>query len=259
MTSLEVLFTPAEFAKLPERDLSDTWCVVFDVLRATSTMVTALGNGAAAILPVQGISEALAARRSEPTVLLAGERNGLRIGPELAEGISFDLGNSPREFVAPVVSGKRIVMTTTNGTRALFACRHAQTTLAGSFLNLAATAQSILQARPARLVIICSGTFEQTAYEDVLGAGALCDLLWDPHTRADIDDSAHLAHELFLEARGDLTRALNRSRNARRLLSQPDLRDDVAFCLHRDVHSLVACLEKDGWIRRQQRDAATKV
>src|SRR2546422_11748827 len=98
MRTLEVLFAPAEFAALHQRDLSETACVVFDVLRATSTMVTALANGAAAIIPVAGIPEALAIRQRQPEVLLAGERDGLRIQADLTGSIAFDLGNSPREF-----------------------------------------------------------------------------------------------------------------------------------------------------------------
>jgi hypothetical protein len=118
-TTLEVLFAPAEYASLNQHDLRQTVCVVFDVLRATSTMVAALDNGAAAIVPVADIAEALDLRRREPDVLLAGERNGLRIQGDLTGGIEFDLGNSPREFTRARVEGRTIVMTTTNGTRAL--------------------------------------------------------------------------------------------------------------------------------------------
>src|SRR5258707_4215198 len=104
-TSIEVLFSPAEFEALKDRDLSDTVCVVFDVLRATSSIVTALGNGAAAIIPVAEISEALAIREREPEVLLAGERGGVRIGAELTGSSAFDFGNSPRGFNAAKGSG----------------------------------------------------------------------------------------------------------------------------------------------------------
>ena len=84
-THLEVLFTPADFAALAQRDLRDTVCVVFDVLRATSSMLTALGNGAAGVIPVGEISEALELRHQSPGLLLAGERDGLRIRRELTE------------------------------------------------------------------------------------------------------------------------------------------------------------------------------
>src|SRR6185437_5993383 len=98
MKTLEVLFTPADFAALKGRNLSETLCVVFDVFRATSSMVTALANGAEAIVPVSEIPEALAIKERAPGVLLAGEREGVRIDAALTGGTDFDLGNSPREF-----------------------------------------------------------------------------------------------------------------------------------------------------------------
>jgi 2-phosphosulfolactate phosphatase len=250
MTSLEVLFSPAEFALLPKRDLSDASCVVFDVLRATTTMVTALANGAKGIFPVDEISEALAIRQREPEALLAGERDGLRIGPELTGGVAFDLGNSPREFTSRLVTGKTIVMTTTNGTRALCACRGASQVLLGSFLNLRAIANTVASLESARLLIVCSGTFDQAAYEDVLGGGALCDLLWGRFQSGVLADSAQIARELYLRTGGDLLTAMSHSRNARRLLTRPELREDVAFCLRRDVQPLVASLCKDGVVRK---------
>src|SRR5262245_18652880 len=101
---LEALFSPADFADLKRRDLGGTTCVVFDVFRATSVIVTALANGATAVVPVAEIPEALAVRQKEPQVLLAGERNGIRIPAGLSGGTEFDLGNSPREFTREKVS-----------------------------------------------------------------------------------------------------------------------------------------------------------
>src|SRR5476649_2263063 len=117
--NLEVLFTPAEFDALASRDSRGTVCVVFDVLRATSTFATALHNGAKEIISVAEISEALEIKKARPEVLLGGERDGVKI---CANGIDFDLGNSPREYTPEKVRGKTIVSTTTNGTRALRAC-----------------------------------------------------------------------------------------------------------------------------------------
>lgn len=249
MKGLEVLFTPADFSALARQDLTQTCCVVFDVLRATSSMVTALGNGAQGILPVSEIAEAVSARDRLGDVLLAGERDGVLIGASLTGGKPFNLGNSPREFTAARVCGKSIVMTTTNGTRALKACGHANRVFVASFLNLGATALAIRNCRPSALLVVCSGTFEQAAYEDVLGAGALCDALWDLfpdlHT-----DSAQIAREIYLNSRNDLTQAMAHSRNGRRLLSRPELHDDVAFCLRTDSFGLTAELLKDGWVRR---------
>jgi 2-phosphosulfolactate phosphatase len=250
MKTLEVLFTPADFTALLRRNLDDAVCVVIDVFRATSTMVTALANGAAAIIPAAEISEALALRRQNPAVLLAGERDGLRIGSRLTGGVDFDLGNSPREFAKEKVAGKIIVTTTTNGTRALRACAHAGAVLIGSFLNLRATADFIARKRPATLLFVCSGTLEQGAAEDVLGAGALCDLLWDDYASGEVSDAAWLARQFFQRARGQLLEACSQSRNGRRLLGIPELRDDVAFCLQRDLFKLVAALNPDGKVRR---------
>ncbi|MFO1488131.1 MAG: DUF4202 family protein [Verrucomicrobiota bacterium] len=251
MKTLEVLFTPADFHALKSRPLGDAVCVVFDVFRATSTMVTALANGASSIIPCGDIPEALAVRHSKPDVLLAGEREGLRIKAELTGGVDFDLGNSPREFTAGKVSGKTIAVTTTNGTRALRACAHAGTVLAGSFLNLRATAEFIRQRRPETLLLICSGTLEQAAYEDTLGAGALCDRIWDVFADGVIYDSATMARELFRRAQGDLLAAAGSSRNGARLLRQPDLKDDVECCLRTDAFGFVAMV-RDGAIVRAE-------
>ena len=251
MTSLEVTVTPADFSTLKQRDLRRAFCVVFDVLRATSTMVTALGNGAAGIIPVEDIPEALAARNSQPDALLAGERNGVRIEASLTGSISFDLGNSPREFIRPTVQNRMVVMTTTNGTRALRACAGAQCVLACSFLNLGATAEFVQHENPAELLVVCSGTHEQAAYEDVLGAGAFCDRVWPLYGSGQVADSAVMARALYSTAQKDLAAAMSDSRNGRRLLSIAELRDDVAFCAKRDTIELVAELGKDGVLRRR--------
>ncbi len=246
MKTLEVLFTPADFNELKARDLSQALCVVFDVFRATSSMIAALANGAEAVIPVGEISEALAIRAKEPNILLAGERDGLRIRAVQTGGVDFDFGNSPREFTRGRVSGKTIVTTTTNGTRALRSCAHAKQVLVGAILNLRATAEAVRASRIEHLIIICSGTFEETALEDVLGAGALCDLLWNDFTDAKISDAALMAHQLFQLGKSDLLKAASESRNGRKLLSNPELRDDVPFCIRRDVCDFAAQLHRDG-------------
>jgi len=256
-TTLEVQFAPAEYALMTGRDLRQTVCVVFDVLRATSTMVTALGHGATGILPVAEIAEALSIRQRRPEVLLAGERDGVRIEANLAGGREFDLGNSPREFTAERIGGRAIAMTTTNGTRALRACAPAAAVLLGSFLNLGATAEFIEQQAPPNLLLVCSGTLDQAAYEDVLGAGALCDLLWPKYCGGMVADSAQIARRLFLLEQKDLLAAVSQSRNGRRLMAHPDLSEDVSFCTQRDVFRLVAELGKDGLVRIRTPDAVS--
>ncbi len=258
--NIEVVLTPAELPALKQRDLRDAACVVFDVLRATSTFVTALHHGARAIVPVGEIAEALAVRQKQPEVLLGGERDGVRIRAAQSGGVDFDLGNSPREFTREKVSGKTIVSTTTNGTRALRAGAGAKTVLAASFLNLAATANFLRRLSPLHLVLVCAGTRENTALEDVLAAGGLCEMLEAGPSRRDdrmaqravptrFSDSAEIARFTYAQAKSDLTAAVHTSENARRLLAIPELRDDVSFCLQPDIFPLVARLETDGAIR----------
>jgi 2-phosphosulfolactate phosphatase len=271
---IETILTPAELPALAQRDLRATACVVFDVLRATSTFVTALQNGAKEIIPVSEIAEAVEIKKAESrkqkaeSILLGGERNGVRIS---ADGIDFDLGNSPREYTPEKVRGKTIVSTTTNGTRALRACVGAKTILAASFLNLTATAEFLRRENCEDILLVCAGTGENEALEDVLAAGALCELLarWgetpgepgfanddgsrgrSPHQEVfEFSDAAEVARRTYAQAKPELAAVLSGSVNARRLLAIPELRDDVSFCLQADVFPLVARMGADGVIRR---------
>lgn len=243
---VEVLLTPAELAGLAARDLRETTCVVIDVFRATSTMITALAHGAEAILPVAEIRDALALRAQRPEVLLAGEREGRRIRADQADGIDFDLGNSPREFTRETVRGRTIVMTTTNGTRAFRACAGAGRVLAGAFLNLGALAAHLRVSPPEKLLLVCSGTVDGAALEDTLAAGALCDLLVASCAAGQLADSALIARAAYHAHASDLFSAVRQARNGRHLLSMPDLAPDVPGCLERDCFDLVPALTSRG-------------
>ena len=247
--AIDVILGPAEFASLRQRRLEATTCVVFDVLRATSSMLTALHHGAEAIIPVEEITEALAIRAERKDVLLAGERHGLRIGRELTGSVEFDLGNSPREFTAERVTGKTIAWTTTNGTRALRACAHAQMILLGGLVNLGAVAGMLDTLRPEHLLLVCSGTFEEVAYEDTFAAGALVDALAPLTDDGRMTDAAHLARQTFLSAGRNPDSVRRLARNARRLLEMPALAEDIAVCLRRDSVPVNASLLNDGTIR----------
>ena len=244
--NLKTTFTPAEFEVLARTDLSQTTCVVFDILRATSSMITALANGAEQILPVASIDEALAAKAKYPDALLCGERDGLRITAAQTGGTEFDLGNSPREYTADVVTGQTLISTTTNGTRALRACANAERVLVASFLNLTATAEHLRTAPPKNLVLVCSGTYEEAALEDTLAAGALADLLQEQSNEC--DDATQTARLLFTSAPVEET--ILQAKNAQRLLSLPDLADDVSFSLRHDAHPLLAAMGTQGWVQR---------
>jgi len=147
--------------------------IVVDVLRASTTMITALAHGAAGIRPVPTVeaARALAAGGGPASpALLGGERGGVRIP-------GFDLGNSPLEYSAARVAGRSIVITTTNGTAAIAACGDAVEVLIGGIVNraaVAARARSLATARGVDDVhLVCAGTDGEVTEEDLLAAGAI--------------------------------------------------------------------------------------
>ena len=131
---IDVALSPAEISHLKDTDLRDTTVVVFDVLRATSSMITGLAHGVARFFPVKTVEAAREWKKRKPDLLLAGERHG--VPPP-----GFDLGNSPSEFKN--VRGQQIIITTTNGTAALEQVRDAKTVLLGALVNVAALAELI--------------------------------------------------------------------------------------------------------------------
>ena len=150
-------------------ELAGSTVVVIDLLRATTTICQALAAGATEVVPFLEVADALtAAAADRANVVLGGERGGRRI-----EG--FDLGNSPSEYTQATVGGRRVFITTTNGTRALHHARQAERVLVGAFLNLSAVAES-LQNAP-RVDILCAGTDGRESREDILAAGALVEKL----------------------------------------------------------------------------------
>jgi 2-phosphosulfolactate phosphatase len=158
---------------IPHGSLRGGVAVVVDVLRATTVMVHALAAGCVGIIPCGEIDEAreIAASLPEDTALLAGERQGLPIP-------GFDLGNSPSDFTEEVCHGKTLVMTTTNGTRAILASLEAERVYIASFGNLRATStelsvQFLKKDHKHPVHIICAGTEGHISLEDSLLAGAL--------------------------------------------------------------------------------------
>ncbi len=235
---VRTVLTPAEIAALPSRDLRGVVCVVFDVLRATSTLVAALVNGARQVFPVLTAEEAFALRRDRfPEAVLGGERGGVRID-------AFDLGNSPREYTPERVAGRCVVTTTTNGTVALRACAHADAVLAAGLVNLDATAAWLRarRPRPATLLLVCAGTGAHFACEDGLGAGGLAARLGGANIDR-LDDATLAVSALYDQRRVDLAGALRASENGRRLM-EIGLGEDVAWCARESVLDEVAFMHE---------------
>ncbi|NOS70871.1 MAG: 2-phosphosulfolactate phosphatase [Verrucomicrobia bacterium] len=246
---IDVLLSPAEIEAKRVHGFAGETCVVFDVLRATSVIVTGLANGADGYIPVEEIADAVALYRKHPMHLLAGERDGSRITANQSGGVEFHLGNSPREHSRTQVAGRTIISTTTNGTRALRACLGADRILAGSFLNLGATARWLEANKVGNITMICAGTGNALALEDVLAAGALCNELFAGGCGRNLSDSAQVAVGLFRASQRNLVKVVTEARNARRLLSIPELRDDVELCLRMDSIPVVAAMSPDGMLR----------
>ncbi len=166
MQELRVFNLPSEVTR---DELTESTVVVIDLLRASSTICQALAAGAVEVVPFLEVEEALAAASLDrENVVLGGERGGRRID-------GFDLGNSPAEYTSASVGGRRVFLTTTNGTRALDHARSARRVLVGAFVNLSAVVMS-LQDEP-RVDILCAGTDGAESREDVLAAGAIVEQL----------------------------------------------------------------------------------
>jgi 2-phosphosulfolactate phosphatase len=174
---------------IPDGALAGGVAVVIDVLRATTVIVHALAAGCKAVVPCGEIDEAKRrAAELSGKVVVGGERHGKPIR-------GFDLGNSPGEYTARVCKGATVVMTTTNGTRALLRATEADRVLIAAFVNYSAVCEQLrADVRPVH--IVCAGTDGAVSLEDTLLAGALVDFLSDLGEVA-LNDSARLAWDGF--------------------------------------------------------------
>ena len=226
---IDVALTPAEIALLPRRKLATTTCVVFDILRATSSMITALAHGAAEIHPVCTIEEAHALKADIPSGVLGGERHG-----ELIEG--FEIGNSPLEYRD--LRAQKIISTTTNGTVALRACEGAEAVLVGALLNLDMLAEELRWREPDNLLLVCAGTFEEFALEDGYAAG----LLIAAFPEATLTDSA-LAALALTKLYPDPLAALKAARNGKTLIAK-GRSQEVEWCAQLSRFNVVGIMDQ---------------
>jgi 2-phosphosulfolactate phosphatase len=222
--------------------------VVIDILRATTVMAYALDAGAEAIVPCLDVASAVrsADEIGRDRALLAGEVRGEPIP-------GFDLSNSPGQFTPEVCLGKTIVMTTTNGTRALLASLEADRVIVAAFANRAAVVHTLrAERRPIHLV--CSGTDGFVSFEDTLFAGQLADELHGSGPPSG-NDSVLIARSLIrdrwlaldresLDDDAEFARVLELGRGGKRNL-ELGLRADVAACARWDRFDLVGELRRE--------------
>ena len=227
MSDLTICYLPSQWRALDAERLRESVCAVIDVIRATSTIVTALAHGASGVRPVAEVSDAFVLKALDPGALLAGERGGQALP-------GFDLGNSPEDFTAERVSGRQVILTTTNGTQALAACRGARAVMTVALLNLDAVAARLKELGPP-WIIICAGYEGQFGYDDAIIAGALAEALEQDHSLV----------SLYRSVKTDLPGTLLAS-NAGQELVKVGLEKDVPFCAQRSLFSLVPTLNADG-------------
>jgi len=230
MNDLEICYLPSQWRLLEAERLNVSACAVIDVIRATSTIAVALAHGANGVQPVASVAEAQVLKENDPQALLAGERGGKPLS-------GFDLGNSPHEMTAERVKGRRIILTTTNGTQALAACRGARAILTASLLNLDATAKRLRELGPPWL-IVCAGYEGSFGLDDAIVAGALAEAL-----KCD-----HALISLYHDVRAELPEVLLGSWAGQELL-KIGMERDVPFCAQIDLCPLVPTLEADGILR----------
>ena len=225
--------------------LKNKIAVVIDVFRATSTMVTALANGCQAITPVLTTEEALEGRVNEPDCLLGGERHAL-----LIEG--FDIGNSPLDYRTEIVKGKKIMMTTTNGTRAIHAVIAAQRVWISSFLNGKYVVDAIGKYLEGNteidgIVIICAGSEDRFDIPDTLCAGMHIDMLNDIFGKEiEANDLGRAAHMMYNISKDNLLEILKNTEHGR-LLQSIGYEKDVIYCSQTDILPITPFI-KDGVI-----------
>jgi 2-phosphosulfolactate phosphatase len=213
---VHVAFTPAETISAPTG-------IVIDVLRATSTIVQALDSGYWRVLSCSEVDEAVALREADGQGLLAGERKCVRIP-------GFDLGNSPREFLEP--RGESVILTTTNGTRALVAAAAScERVLAGSLLNLAAVVEEARR-DGGDVAIVCAGVLGEFAMDDAYTAGRIVELL-DGRPTDGATAAVRLARSFATAEEG-----LAASQSARNLIAA-GLAEDIAWCARESVVDVV--------------------
>ena len=220
---ISVCFTADQFDNYAD---GKSTVVVVDLLRATSVISTAFSEGVVAIIPVQTLEEALYYKDKEGYIV-AAERNAKPI-----EG--FDYGNSPFHYINSEVKGKTLVLTTTNGTKAIYNARKHKV-ITASYINIKSVAKHLIEERN-NVIILCSGWKGVFNLEDPIFAGSLANLLIDSGRYDSSCDSVFASRQLLKNSNGDLFKYLSNSSHRKRLKSL-NMEDDTRFCLSPPIKS----------------------
>jgi len=210
-------------------ELSNKVAVVIDVLRASNTVINALNNEAKEIIPVSEIDIAWDFKNKHPAYLLGGERNSQKI-----EG--FDFGNSPLEYTSEKIKSKGIILTTSNGSKALKTTEKADHSFVASLANGKAIAH-LLDSFNLDIAIVCAGTLGNPSLEDTLAAGKI---IAEMNNIEDyrLNDYAYISLGTFQYYKSDIYNSISKSRNGRRL-KDLEMEDDIKYCSKIDTTIIV--------------------
>ena len=206
--------------------------IVIDVLRATTSIVTSLANGANSVIPVQTLEEALQLRKEHPDYVLVGERNGVK--PR-----GFDFGNSPLSLNRKNVQNKNLVMATTNGTKALVQSKGSKWVIVGAFLNADAVAKKsveIASNNEAGISFALSGEENHFDLEDLICAGAIIERL--SRKVVELSDKTLGALLAFNGSKQNLQENIRKSKHAQALL-KIGFDKDIEFACQLDLYNIV--------------------
>jgi 2-phosphosulfolactate phosphatase len=229
--NISVCFTADQFEKYAD---GKSTVVVIDLLRATSVISTAFSEGVKAIIPVQTLEEALSYKGREGYIV-AAERNAKPIK-------GFNYGNSPFHYINSDVKGKILVLTTTNGTKAIHNARKHKV-ITASYINIAAVAKHLIKEHK-DVIILCSGWKGVFNLEDPIFAGSLANLLIDSDRYESSCDSLFTSRQLLKNSNGDLFNYLSDSSHRKRLKTL-NMEDDTRFCLSPPITSDIIPILKD--------------
>jgi 2-phosphosulfolactate phosphatase len=229
---VDVFFAPSII--LPT-DVNNRVVVVVDVLRASTSIATALANGARAVIPLASSEEVASRGKSlgRSAVRLAGERRMQRVP-------GCDLGNSPLEFTREAVEGKTVLMSTTNGTAAVLAVQGAKAVVIGSYVNFSAALGLLRRHLKAGhdVAIVCAGNERHFALEDSVCAGRFVRHLTVKNAKAEVNDAALAALVLNQKYGTNITRLLRASAHGKALV-EAGFANDLAACAELNAYAVV--------------------
>ena len=230
MSKKPTLFTSLSPALLHLTNLKHTVVVIIDVFRATSTIATALYNGAEKVIPVAGVEECKRLGSEIPNAVTAGEREG-----RVIEGLQY--GNSPAEYPREFIEGKTLVLTTTNGTKLLHMAfdRGCDAVVTGSFPNLSAVCQYLVSSNK-DVVLGCSGWKDMFNLEDTLFAGAVIDRIKEHFVIH--DDASLMAQQIYRLHESNLFKFIQNTTHWHRLAAY-GLQKDLQYCISIDVANVL--------------------